>query len=63
MAGLATTEGDGQDDMSLPKNKCTCIDALTDIKDRAVTVFKDGDPLLMPGLDRSHTLVSCFNHG
>lgn len=63
MAGLITTEGDDQDDMNLPKDQNTLIDALADVNPRTVTVLKDGDPVLMPWLGKTHTLLECFNQG
>lgn len=63
MAGLVTTEGADQEDMNLPKRQNELIDALADANPRTVTVLKDGDPVLMPWLDKTHTLLECFNQG
>lgn len=63
MAGLVTTEGADQEDMNLPKRQNELIDALADANPRTVTVLKDGDPVLMPWVDKTHTLLECFNQG
>ncbi|AKK10424.1 beta-glucosidase family protein [Corynebacterium uterequi] len=63
MAGLVTTEGADQKDMNLPKHQNELIDALAGVNPRTVVVLKDGDPVLMPWLDKAHTLLECFNQG
>ncbi|GAB3942366.1 beta-glucosidase family protein [Corynebacterium tapiri] len=63
MAGLVTTEGADQETMHLPKRQDELIDALADANDRTVVVLKDGDPVLMPWLEKTHTLVEAFNQG
>lgn len=63
MAGLVTTESVDQEDMNLPKNQNQLIDRLAEANDRTVVVLKDGDPVLMPWLDKVHTLLEAFNQG
>ena len=63
MAGLVTTESVDQADMNLPKNQNQLIDRLADVNDRTVVVLKDGDPVLMPWVDKVHTLLEAFNQG
>lgn len=63
MAGLVTTEGADQEDMNLPNRQNELIDALADANPRTVTVLKNGDPVLMPWLEKTHTLLECFNPG
>jgi len=63
MAGVVTSEGSDRPNLSLPNNQDALISAIADAKPNMVLVLKDGDPVLMPWVDKVPVVLEAWNPG
>ena len=63
MAGVVTTEGQDRAGLSLPDGQNAVISAVAKANPRTVLVLKDGDPVLMPWIDRVPAVLEAWNPG
>lgn len=63
MAGLVATEGTDQRDAHLPRDQDRMIAALLAANPSTVVVLKDGNPVLMPWIDRAPAVLEAWNQG
>lgn len=63
MAGLIATEGDDQRDAHLLNNQDEMIAQLAGVNPSTVVVLKDGNPVLMPWIERVPAVLEVWNQG
>nr|WP_232531272.1 glycoside hydrolase family 3 C-terminal domain-containing protein [Microlunatus antarcticus] len=63
MAGLVATEGWDQPDAHLMHDQDRMITELLGLNPRTVVVLKDGNPVLMPWVDRAPAVLEVWNQG
>ncbi len=63
MAGLIATEGADQADAAMDHDQDAMLEALLGVNPRTVVVLKDGNPILMPWIDRAPAVLEVWNQG
>jgi beta-glucosidase len=63
MAGLVATEGTDQTDANLPNDQNRMLDELLSVNARTAVVLKDGNPVLMPWIDKAPAVLEAWNQG
>jgi beta-glucosidase len=63
MAGVVTSEGRDRPSLSLPDNQDELITAVTAANKKTALVLKDGDPVLMPWVNKVPAILEAWNPG
>lgn len=63
MAGVVTSEGRDRPNLSLPDNQDEMISAVTEANKKTALVLKDGDPVLMPWVNKVPSILEAWNPG
>jgi beta-glucosidase len=63
MAGLVATEGADQPDANMPDDQNRMLDELLGLNPATVVVMKDGNPVLMPWIDKAPAVLEAWNQG
>jgi beta-glucosidase len=63
MAGLVATEGADQPDPNMLNGQNRMLDELLGINPATVVVLKDGNPVLMPWIDKAPAVLEVWNQG
>lgn len=63
MAGVITWEGADRPNLSLPNNQDALISAVVAANPNTIVVLKDGDPVLMPWIDRVAAVLEAWYPG
>lgn len=63
MAGLVATEGADQPDANLLNQQNSMLDQLLGLHPVTVVVLKDGNPVLMPWIDKAPAVLEVWNQG
>lgn len=63
MAGLVATEGADMPDANMPNDQNQMLDQLLEVNPNTVLVTKNSAPVLMPWIDKAHTLLEVWNQG
>jgi beta-glucosidase len=63
MAGLVATEGADQPDATMLNDQNRMLDELLGINPATVVVLKDGNPVVMPWIDKAPAVLEVWNQG
>src|SRR5215210_1375156 len=63
MAGLVATEGADQPDANMLNEQNRMLDELLGVNPTTVVVLKDGNPVLMPWIDKAPSVLEVWNQG
>ncbi|GAB3807167.1 glycoside hydrolase family 3 C-terminal domain-containing protein [Humibacter antri] len=63
MAGIVSTEGTDQADANMPDDQNRMLRELLGVNPATVVVLKDGNPVLMPWIDRAPCVLEVWNQG